>query len=111
MGSLEGVEGDEAITSRALAAVDDLSGKAGKQSAPGRGSVEAWLGLNVKKAGNGDDSHIGSNGSEKGLEAIVGGAVREVTSEYLQPLVSFRLMTKTSAANSPMSETAAGTSR
>lgn len=56
--------------------------------------MEAWLGLNVKKAGNGDDSHIGSNGSEKGLEAIVGGAVREITSEYLQPLVSFRLMTK-----------------
>ena len=36
-GSLEGVEGDEAVTSRALAAVDDLSGKAGTQSAPGNG--------------------------------------------------------------------------
>jgi len=40
--------------------------------------------------GNSNNSHIGGNGSEKGLEAIVGGAVREVTSEYLQPLVSSR---------------------
>lgn len=68
-----------------------------------------WIG--VKKVGNSDNSHIGGHGSEKGLEAIVGGAVREVTSEYLQPLVSPRLMTETSAANSPMPGTAAGTSR
>ena len=47
-GSLEGVEGDEAVTCRALAAVDDLSGKAATRSAPG--SVEAWLGW-VSKGG------------------------------------------------------------
>lgn len=45
-----------------------------------------------------DNSHIGGDGSEKGLEAIVGGAVREVTSEYLQSLVSSTLMMKTGAA-------------
>ena len=87
-GSLEGVEGDEAVTSRALAAVDDLSGKAGTQSAPGnrKRQREGVDGAGCQKVGNSDNSHIGGNGSEKGLEAIVGGAVREVTSEYLQPL-------------------------
>jgi len=32
LGSLEGVEGDEAITCRALTAIDDLSGKAAMRS-------------------------------------------------------------------------------
>jgi len=72
--------------------------------------LEAWLGLGVK-VGNGDNSHIGSNGSEKGLEAIVGGAVREVTSEYLRPVVSSKVYDETSAASSSVSGTAASTSR
>lgn len=41
--------------------------------------------------GNSNNLHIGGHGSEKGLEAIVGGAVREVTSEYLQPLCQLQV--------------------
>jgi hypothetical protein len=51
LGSLEGIEGDKAVPCRALAAVDDLSGKAATRLAPGRGRGGGVTGARVKKWG------------------------------------------------------------
>lgn len=83
LGGLEGAEGDEAIACRAVATVDDLSGNTADAVSSGKWQRRGVAGAGCQNVGNGDDSHIGGNGSEKGLEAIVGSAVREVTSEYL----------------------------